>query len=263
MKKKQAVEISQKLIQDEEFKSRHRKSRTAFTRTRKLCFSFLIIVILRKSVKSSQLILNELTVSHGGDDDTVSSSAFTQARACLHHTAFIELCRKAVADVMYSDNNIKLYKGMRVLGIDGSKILLPDTPDIIKEFGLISYSNDHPDVKGSHACGPASVMYDVLNHVAPDSVSGTARACEAGLAIGHQAYSGENDLLLYDRNYPSYFHLAFLCLLKKNFVIRCSAASFAPARKMLNGEGPDSQIVTLKPATAILRKLKTMICLKN
>ena len=31
---------------------------------------------------------------------------------------------------MYSDDNIKLYKGMRVMGIDGSKILLPDTTDI-------------------------------------------------------------------------------------------------------------------------------------
>ena len=26
---------------------------------------------------------------------------------------------------MYSDNNIKTYKGMRVLGIDGSKIIFP------------------------------------------------------------------------------------------------------------------------------------------
>jgi hypothetical protein len=64
---------------------------------------------------------------------------------------------------MYSNNNIKRYKGMRVLGIDGSKILLPNTPDIRKKFGQISYRNDHPDVKGAHAYGMASVMYDVLN----------------------------------------------------------------------------------------------------
>jgi hypothetical protein len=144
-KKKQSVETSQELIQDEEFKKRHRNSKTAFTRTRKLSFSLVIVLILQKSMKSLQLILNELTLAF--DSNTVTNSAFTQARANLRHTAFIEL--NAVVDVMYNDNNIKRYKGMRVLGIDGSKILLPNTPDIRKEFGQISYSNDHPDVKGT------------------------------------------------------------------------------------------------------------------
>ncbi|MCP4701919.1 MAG: IS4 family transposase, partial [Gammaproteobacteria bacterium] len=205
--------------------------------------------------KSLQLLLNEMMMSFDSDD-TVSNSAFTQARANLYHTAFIELNRKAVVDVMYSDDNIRLYKGMRVSGIDGSKVLLPDTPDIINEFDQISCSNDHPDVTGSHACGLASVMYDVLNGVAADSVLGTAGAYEVELAIGHPAHSRENDLLLYDRNYPSYFHLSFLCQLNKKFVIRCSAASFAPARKMLNGEGPDSQIVTLKPSPGKIKEIK-------
>ncbi len=91
-----------------------------------------MVLILKKSLKSLQLILNEFSLAFD-DFNTVSNSAFTQARANLRHTAFIELNKKAVVDVMYSDNNIKLYKGMRVLAIDGSKILLPDTPDIIFE----------------------------------------------------------------------------------------------------------------------------------
>lgn len=33
----------------------------------------------------------------------------------------------------------------------------------------------------------------------------------------------------------------------RDFVVRCSGASFAIARQMLKGEGPDSQIVTLTP----------------
>jgi hypothetical protein len=36
-------------------------------------------------------------------------------------------------------------------------------------------------------------------------------------------------------------------LIEREFVIRCSAASFGVARRMLKGEGPDSQIVTLTP----------------
>ncbi|MDM8561263.1 hypothetical protein [Candidatus Parabeggiatoa sp. HSG14] len=81
----------------------------------------------------------------------MTNSAFTSLRANLKHTAFIELNQKAVVDVMYSDNNIKkFYKGMRVMGIDGSKLLLPDSAEITEDFGQISCRSDHPDVKGSH-----------------------------------------------------------------------------------------------------------------
>ena len=54
-KKKQSVETSQELIQDEEFKDRHRNSKTAFTRVRKLHFAIVIALVLQKSMKSIQL----------------------------------------------------------------------------------------------------------------------------------------------------------------------------------------------------------------
>ena len=146
------------------------------------------MIRLKKGLKSLPLMLNELRFELD-NFDRVSNSAFTQARANLRHTAFIELNQKTVVDVRYSDNNIKLYKGMRVLGIEGSKILLPNTPDIVKEFGPISYNNDHPDIKGSHAYGMASVMYDVLNRVAVDSVLTHARAYEVELAMPHLPHS--------------------------------------------------------------------------
>jgi len=213
-----------------------------------------MILLLKKSLKSLQLVLNELAIEQ--NTLPVTASAFTQARANLHHTAFIELNQKAVVNVMYRDNNIRLYKGMRVIGIDGSKILLPQHKSIIKEFGEISYSNDHPDVQGSHAYGLASVMYDVLNNVAIDSMLGKARDYEVDLAIGHLAHSGDNDLLIFDRNYPSYLLLALLVLCGKKFVIRCSAASFSTARQMLKGEGSADQTVMLKPHHTKLEEIQ-------
>jgi hypothetical protein len=53
-----------------------------------------------------------------------------------------------------------------------------------------------------------------------------------------------------DRNYPSYRMLAELTRRERHFVIRCSAASFGVARRMLHGEGPDSQVATLTPCAA-------------
>lgn len=248
------MEISRVLINSEDFKIRNRNNETAFTRLRTLSFSIVMILVIRKSLKSLQLILNEFALDFG--INPVSSSAFTQARANLSHTAFIELNQKAVVDVMYRDDDIIRYKGMRVLGIDGSKILLPNSQSIKETFGEISYSNDHPDIKGTHAYGLASVLYDVCNKVVIDSKLGKARDYEVDLAIGHLCHTKENDLLICDRNYPSYFFVATLCHRKRNFVIRCSAASFSQAREMLKGNGPDDQTVTVKVNSGKSKEIK-------
>lgn len=76
---------------------------------------------------------------------------------------------------------------------------------------------------------------------------GQAKAYEVDLAVAHLASTRPGDLLVMDRNYPSYRMLAELTRHGRDFVVRCSGASFATARQMLKGEGPDSQIVTLTP----------------
>ncbi|MDY6993852.1 MAG: hypothetical protein SVR94_14795, partial [Pseudomonadota bacterium] len=55
----------------------------------------------KESVKSLQLILNEL--KNQLSIPSISHSAFSQRRAQLKHTAFIELNQKAVVDVQYGD----------------------------------------------------------------------------------------------------------------------------------------------------------------
>ena len=76
-KKTQAVETSRELIGDEGFKNRHRKTEVMFTRLRSLPFALVLILVLRKSVKSLQCIVNESM--DGIDLDTVSASAYSQA----------------------------------------------------------------------------------------------------------------------------------------------------------------------------------------
>jgi hypothetical protein len=117
------------------------------------------------------------------------------ARAKLKHTAFKELNQKAIVNVCYGDGNFIRYKGLRILGIDGSKIMLPDTKDVIKEFGQIRYTTGKDGPEGEHAYGLASVMYDVLNRIAVDSVLSNARAYEVDLAIGHLEHTREGRTL--------------------------------------------------------------------
>ena len=241
------------MTEDNEFKNRHKSKKSAFTRDRKLPFSMLLSLLLQKSVKSLQLLLNEMVLKLDMNY-TVTNSAYTQARANLNYTAFIELNEKAVVEVAYEDmSTVKLYKGMRVLGIDGSKIILPNTKDIINEFGQIAYRNNKPEVEGKHAYGVASVMYDVLNHIVIDSKLDNAKAYEVDLAVQHLQHSSKNDLIVCDRNYPSYYFLASLIHNKQKFVIRTPASSFAQARELSQGTGVKSQTVVLKAPPGLLK----------
>jgi len=58
-------------------------------------------------------------------------------------------------------------------------------------------------------------MYDVLNHPAIDSTLSHEKA---------------NELILFDRNYPSYEIIAYLALVERKLVMRCSKNSFKTAR---------------------------------
>lgn len=223
----------------------HRANGSDFTRTKKLSFPLLIVLLLQKGVKSLQLLLNEMSMHLGVEP--VSHSAFSQRRMQLKHTAFIELNEKAVVNVMYSDDDYQTYKGMRLLAIDGSKLMLPSTPSVIGEFGEIPYGFAKSETIGKHAYALASVMYDVLNRIAVDSHLGKAHDYEVDLALGHLKHTQEKDLLLCDRNYPSFRFIASLYQAKRDFVIRCSASSFKQARDLLKGKGADSLLCEIQP----------------
>jgi hypothetical protein len=97
-----------------------------------------------------------------------------------------------------------------------------------------------------------------LNKVALDATLGKAKAYETDLAIGHLSHTQAGDLINMDRNYPSYRMLAEIDKSKRDFVARCSSASFAVARLMLTGDGPDSQIVTLSPCAGQMPAIREL-----
>ncbi len=212
------------IINNVKFKETHRQSDKHFVRQRVLTFPIMILLLLQKGSRSLQLLLNEF-INIKLPEITVTGGAFTKARKKFKHTAFVELNQAAIVDVMYADGDYETYKGHRVLAVDGSKVLLPNTQDVIDEFGTIKYSNGSQHkhkVEGERAYGLASVMYDVLNNVAIDATLAYAKAYEIDLAVVHLEKTQANDLLVFDRNYGSFpfsveykamkkqYHIAFL-----------------------------------------------------
>jgi hypothetical protein len=212
---------------------------------------------MRKSVKSLQNVVNEAMTWL--NEPSVTASAYSQARYKLKHTAFIELNQEAVVKTLYRDHDYQTFWGFRVLAIDGSKLLLPDSDDVREAFGTIAWTSGKASPQqGEYPYALASVLYDVLNRVAIDARLGKATAYEVDLAVEHLAHTTAADLLIMDRNYPAYRLLAELTQHQRDFVIRCSAASFKEARRLLKGEGSDSQLVTLTACGEQLREIERL-----
>ena len=101
-------------------------------------------------------------------------------------------------------------------------------------------------------------MYDVLNKIVILAVLAPAKAYEVDLALEHIKHTQESDLILFDRNYPSYIFLASLTKLGRHFTGRCSKTSFKAARDMFKQRVTNSNIVTLKAEGTVKKKCQEL-----
>jgi len=129
-----------------------------------------------------------------------TKSAFVQCRKKINADVFKKLSDNLI-DEFYTDNveSIKLWRGFRLLAVDGSSLTLPNTRELQKEFGVVKNQTDSTVTQGR-----ISVLYDVLNGFVIDSILSPLSQSEKKLAISHLSYSKKGDLIIYDRGYPSF-----------------------------------------------------------
>ena len=243
LKRHQVIMNVNEKLEEESFISKHKLSRQDFTRNRTLTFTVVFMLIFRKSIKSLQLTLNELLI-HNWITRPVSASAYTQARKKFKHTAFKELNDDTVR-IYESDDSIKLWKGYRCMGVDGSKIVLPSTKEIREVFGEIKIKSQH--IEGIYTAATFECCYDVLNQIAVKSFLAPASSYEVDLAIDLLETGGfsERDIFIYDRGYASYELLAKFTQHSRHYVVRCPKNSFKPAKSLFDRIGCWSKTVAL------------------
>lgn len=200
---------------------------------------------MAKGNKSLQLALNEFIPKLKHAEHTVSNAAYSKARAKLSYEAFIELNREAVVHTMYEDGDYETLYGLRILAVDGSKIVLPKSDETREQFGAITYHNKPKGITGEHCYARSSVLYDVLNRVALDAVLVPVASSETTLARHHLSYTKATDLVIYDRNYASYELMARIRQTGGHFLIRCSRSSFKTARQLFDSDEAEFGDVTV------------------
>ena len=108
----------------------------------------------------------------------------------------------------YNDTDFKRYKGYRLLSIDGTVLEINNSENLRKEFGYIK--NQTIEVARTRAEG----LYDIENDMMLTSVIGKYKASERAQAEDLinklEVLGSSNDLILFDRGYPSREFISFI-----------------------------------------------------
>jgi len=177
-----------------------------FTRNRKQPFSATLLFMLNLLRRSLAIEIdgfvrhvNEKLFS-GGIAHYFTSSAFIQNRQKIKPEVFQYLSEVIIENFYTTDNsNLQFLKGFRILAVDGSRITLPLTTDLKSRYGVSKNQSQREVVQAR-----ASVLYDVLNHIVLDAALENLSLGERELALKHAVQWKKDDLIIYDRGYPSY-----------------------------------------------------------
>jgi hypothetical protein len=204
------------LLKDYTYMSDVRNDTSCFSRKGKIGFINLMMFMLNFLNKSCQQELNDFFKLIGCEKNTVTQQAFSQARQKVKAEAFIKLLQVST-QTMSSVDDLTLFKSYRISAIDGSSLELENTPELHSYFG----------VSGNGGCAVtarASILYDGLNDTIIDAKIVPYSCGERELAKQHIdalcSLGLHNDLIIFDRGYPSSKLIAYLMNRKIHLLMR-------------------------------------------
>jgi Transposase DDE domain len=182
-------------------------------------------MILRGHKLSIQNGLNKFFCAIGALFCVTTASAYSQARKKINPAVFLHL-NKVVQQEFYTlygaDEQVKLWRGHRLLGADGTYVNVPDTAETRQVLSV--QTNQYKGAERVQAL--ASVLYDLRNDIGLDAVLGPIQA-EKNLLFQHLQVTEPGDVIVLDRNYADYAVMAMLHSQARDFIIRFPAQSFA------------------------------------
>lgn len=218
-----------------EFCQRHRRRPSDFTRERLLPFTVVMLFLLQKSARSIQCHLQTFFQTLWPGKNSATAGAWTQARAKLKHTAFIELNQAVLLPGFYAADQAQHrrdWRGHRLLGVDGSSLRLPAHAEVFQAFGPVAVTNQGGGTGTVYAAGRLSVLYDLRNEIGLDAQVAAISTSEVALAIKQLAHVGKNDVLIWDRGFTGFVLMAQTLARGADFIGRCSTGSFGPAQSL-------------------------------
>lgn len=249
-----------------------------FSRKRKLPLSRIIIFILFITVsgkskgvdtKSGEFFRNARRSGLWPDAKAVHRGSVSKRRNKVDWKIFEDIFHDAVnlayelwpgselseseSEAPQNSNSKYLWKGMSVFAIDGSKYTLPATTEIRKEFDPKSgfqYKN-----KGHYPQCLVSTAYDVFRRLPVARTIVPVNSSEREQVKQLLQHIPQNNLLLYDRGYPSYELIKYL---NENYsgyyIFRCPASETFPAVEKFLESKEQEDIIQISPTQKSKKK---------
>jgi hypothetical protein len=127
---------------------------------------------------------------------SLTPGALCRARQKLNPEALNALHHKLLTEIEQRID-LRRWRGLRILAVDGSTGRLPNTPDIERAYGRQAGSNV-PMARFSR-------LYDVLNGLVVMADMAPYQTSERDLAANYLSSLKPDDLVLYDRGYPAFW----------------------------------------------------------
>jgi len=255
-KYKKAIEIGKEMLRSYIFKCFSRKKPEYFSKESKMSFKEIMLFILNMPKKTLQVELNNFFDTVLKRNKSITKQAYSEARQKIKPEAFIALNDGLLNRVIYEDiNEYKVWNGYRLSAIDASVLELPNTEQLREDFGYVE--NLHTKT----AKAMASCIYDIQNKFVIkskiDRYGSSEREMAKALILEMKKEGEKQDLILFDRGYPSGEFVNFLIENKIDFVIRCQRNTF----KAVSEAKKEDQIVKLiyKDKAYAVRVLRFML----
>jgi hypothetical protein len=241
-----AVGMANKIINDVTFMLENRLKSTYFTRTtEKMDFKDLITFALNLVKKTIQIELDSYFRNIKGAKITMTKQAYSQARQKISPNAFRTL-DKAIIEWYYQEE-YKTFMGYRLLAIDGTVMQLNNSERLREAFGYAQ--NVSMDVARASSGG----VYDLENDMMITSKITHYLVGERELAVELieqlKDLSKKDDLILFDRGYPSTDLIKYL---EKNRIKYLMRVSTGFLKAIYQTTEPDS-IIDIKSGREKLR----------
>jgi hypothetical protein len=146
----------------------------------------------------------------------VTKGALSQARAKLNPWAFKRL-NEVASESFYRNAEYYTWYGLRLLSVDGSRLLLPSHPSTKDKFGEHGFG---PTGDSNRSLAMVSMLYDALNHLTIDAEIAPYASSERDLLMRHLSKVKKGDILLLDRGYPCFWLLFLLKAKGIEFCVR-------------------------------------------
>lgn len=120
-------------------------------------------------------------------------------------------------DTFYEEAEYYVWHNMRLLAVDGTRLVLPNHPTVLEEFGSHKFG---PNADSPRSLAIGSLLYDPLNMLTIDSQIAPYASNERDLLMMHLDKINAGDMLLLDRGYPCFWLLFLLKARGIEFCVR-------------------------------------------